>query len=355
MEKKPTMQSQAFNPEMLILARESRGKTQADLATLLNTTQSRVSRLEDGLGDLPEELQIPLVSALGYPIQFYFQRAKVEAPLPTFFRRHLTLPKTVLKQCIARMNIMKMQIARLLEASEPLECRIPHLDPDEVNGGAPEVARRIRQLWRIPDGPIRNLTQVVEEAGCIVIHFDFGTRKIDGCSDVVGTTPVVFLNLHLLAARLRFTLAHELGHLIMHSFPSEEAEMQAHLFAAELLMPAEDIKALLLPVNLERLARLKLQWRVAITALLKRAEDLRLISKRAARQWWVIMSKAGYRESEPYDNDIPKETPSLLRELVDMHLQDLGFTAAQLASSLSLQEEEFLSFYNFHPVLRVVA
>jgi Zn-dependent peptidase ImmA (M78 family) len=285
---------------------------------------------------------------------FYFQRGHIEGPDPTFFRRYLTLSKVLLRQSVARMNIMKRQVDRLLSASEPLETRVPRLDPDEIRGGVPAIAQQVRRLWRIPDGPIRNLTQIVEKAESIVIHFDFGTRKIDGCSDVVSGTPIVFLNTHLMPARMRFTLAHEIGHLVMHSMPTEESEAQAHMFAAEFLMPAEDIKSMLLPVNLDRLARLKLHWRVAMQALLKRAEDLRLISERTARRWWTLMSKAGYREMEPYENDIPKETPSLLRELIDMHPQDLGYTSSQLANEMAMQEDEFLSYYNLQPLLRVV-
>jgi Zn-dependent peptidase ImmA (M78 family) len=311
--------------------------------------------MEDGFSDLTAELHEPIVNGLRYPIHFYYQRARIEAPSPTFFRRHLAINKMLLKQSVARMNIMKMQIERLLAASEPLECRFPRLDPDEVKGGVPSIAQQVRRLWRIADGPIRNVTQAVESAGCIVIHFDFGTRKIDGCSDVLAGTPIVFLNTHLMPARLRFTLAHEIGHLIMHSMPDEDSENQAHLFAAEFLMPADDIKPMLLPVNLDRLARLKLHWRVSMQALLKRAEDLRLISERTARHWWMIMNKAGYREVEPYENDIPKEAPSLLRELLDMHLQDLGYTTAQLANDLAVQEDEFIAYYNFRPLLRIVA
>ena len=232
--------------------------------------------------------------------------------------------------------------------------RLPQLEPDEVQGGAISIAQQARCLWRVPSGPIRNLTAIAEKAGVLVIHFDFGTRKIDGCSDWIGGLPVVFLNMHMTPARMRFTLAHEIGHLIMHSLPYADAEQQAHMFAAEFLMPASDIKSMLLPVNLDRLARLKLHWRVAMQALLKRAEDLRLISERTSRRWWMIMSKAGYREIEPHENDIPREMPSLLRELVDMHLQDLGYTSSQLAFDLAVREEEFIANYNFQPLLRVV-
>ena len=38
-----------INPEMLVLARESRGVMQSELARMLSVTQGKVSKLESGL------------------------------------------------------------------------------------------------------------------------------------------------------------------------------------------------------------------------------------------------------------------------------------------------------------------
>ena len=112
-----TLTTREFNPDMLILARESRGKTQAELAAALGVTQSRVSRLEDGFLDLTLDLHAALEKALDYPIHFYFQRAEIQGPAPTFYRRHLSLSKAILRQVVARMNIMRIQIEKLLAAT----------------------------------------------------------------------------------------------------------------------------------------------------------------------------------------------------------------------------------------------
>lgn len=343
-----------FNPDMLVLARESRGLTQSELARKIDTTQSKISKLEDGLMELSRETAENLARALGYPEHFFYQKG-TSSVSPTFYRKYLTLPKLVLRQSIARMNIMKRQIASLLSAAEPLETKIPRCEPDEFPGGVKAIAQHVRQIWGVAPGPIRNLTQLAEQSGCIVIHFDFGTKKIDGCSDVVDGTPVIFLNQFMTPARMRFTLAHEIAHLVMHFVAADENEQQANAFASELLMPESDIKSSLLPINIDRLARLKLHWRVSMQALLKRAEDLGVIRERTARYYWMLMGKLGYRETEPHEREIPRETPALLKQLIDMHLQDLGYTPAQLAYDLAANEADFAAWYQLQPNIRLVA
>ena len=313
---------------MLVLARESRGLTQQELADSLQIPQSRLSRIEDGFSDLTDELCSGLERVLRYPIMFYAQDRLIEGARPTFYRKYSSLSKFVLRHAVARMNVVKIHLEKLLAASEPLDTSFPVIDPHEIKGGPSGAAQLVRRLWRIPDGPIKNLTAWVEKAGCLVYEFDFKTRKIDGCGDLIGDIPVIFLNESTSAVRARFTMAHEIAHLVMHRFPSENAELEAHEFAAEFLMPGSDIRPMFLPLSLDRLARLKLHWRVSMQALLKRAEQLRVLSERNVRHYWMLMSKAGYRTAEPYDDQIPRERPRLLHELVAMHLNRAQDTSA---------------------------
>lgn len=57
-----------------------------------------------------------------------------------------------------------------------------------------------------------------------------------------GEETLVLLSSGTPAERQRFTLAHELGHMVMHLIPHPDQEKQANSFAAELLMPARDIR-----------------------------------------------------------------------------------------------------------------
>ena len=82
------------------------------------------------------------------------------------------------------------------------------------------------------------MTGYIERAGIFVFHADLELIDVDGLTlRLPGLPPIIVLNRHLLGDRLRFTLAHELGHLVMHSVPSPNMEKEANEFASELLMP----------------------------------------------------------------------------------------------------------------------
>ena len=66
-----------INHEMVILARESRGLTQNELAKRLHITQSALSRVEGGLRGVTELSLTNLSKVLGYPISFFTQQRPI--------------------------------------------------------------------------------------------------------------------------------------------------------------------------------------------------------------------------------------------------------------------------------------
>lgn len=129
----------------------------------------------------------------------------------------------------------------------------------------------------------------------------------------------------------------------MHRFPTDGMEREADQFAAEFLMPAREIQAQLFGVTLPRLAALKPYWRVAMSALLRRASDLGAINPRTKQYLWTQMGMRGYRTHEPVD--IPAEEPTLLKELLDFHRKELGLNLQSLAKMMCVKEAELLSEY----------
>lgn len=329
-----------FNPQLLIMARVARGLTQTELAEKLGITQCTVSRVEDGLRMLPPQLVDPLEAVLRYPIEFYCEAGEYEAAPAHLYRRKLSLGTTILGQKAAQMAIGRRQVRKLLQSCEPVEARVPRFDPEELKGGATEVARRLRLHWRIPPGPIVNLTAVLEKAGCLIIPFDFGTPKIDGCADHVDGHPVIFLNTGICSSRQRFTLAHELGHLVMHDLPTETTEDDSNRFASEFMMPADQIRGMFAPISLDRLGQLKLHWKMSMQAILVWADKLGAVSGYRKRQLWQQISSKGFRSAEPFEELMPRERPALFRQLIEVHVRDLGYAEEELAKKLQLFPSE---------------
>lgn len=351
-----------INPEMLVLARESRGLMQTDIARRLGVTQGHWSKVEGGLLPASDDQVEKLSTVVDYPSSLFACSDPIYGPnLSEFFhrKRKAAAARTV-ATIHARVNLRRIQVARLLRSAEIPLLTIPRLDADAYPRGTTDIAQVLRATWQLPRGPIKNLTRVIENAGGIVVPIDFGTSLVDAISRwVPGLPPLLFVNLEAPVDRQRLSLAHELGHLVLHSIPRDQMEQEANSFAAELLMPADEIRPQLMNATLPRLAALKPYWRTSMAALLHRAGDLGTISERTYRFRWMQMGKAGYRDREPAELDLSPEPPTLLHDLVRLHLDSFGYSIDQLADLVYLSKEEVISEYGLtetthRPRMRVV-
>jgi Zn-dependent peptidase ImmA (M78 family)/transcriptional regulator with XRE-family HTH domain len=304
--------SSNFNVEMLTLAREAKGYTQKELANQISCHQSRLSKIEAG-ELVPQESDIQnFARTLGQNSEFFFRQGVTMPASVSFYRKTQTIPLKVLRQCNAQMNVCRLEIEKKVENKRLAKRELPSLPP-EKNGGPDAVARAVRQKWGIGSGPIQHLTQVVEDAGCVIVDFPFPSTKLDGlCIRAPGKPPIVFLNNALPKSRRRLSLAHELGHLVMHTNPHEKVEDEAWEFAAEFLMPSDEIKEQFVGFNLDKLGQLKKQWGVSMQAILYRAKKMEKITESYNRFLWMQIGKCGYRVNEPFEDAIPEEKPTEL-------------------------------------------
>lgn len=335
------------NPAMVVLGRESRGLSQAALAERLGVTQGRVSKIEAGLLPVPHDLLDTMSRTLDYPRLFFLREGDTigVGVAELFHRRRQDVPKRVLSKLHARIALRLAEASSLLRSVE-VSCNVPRMDIDAYDGRADDIARLVRAGWRLPRGPIHDLVASLEDAGVVVMSMDFETMKVDAISRwLPGLPPYFFVNEAIPRDRCRFSLAHELAHMVMHDLANPDMERQANEFAAEFLLPERDVRADLDDLSLAKLAVLKRYWMVAMSALLKRAEDLNAITPRRARSLWAEMSRAGYNRREPVELDPEDERPTLLYELVETHITELGYDESDLGSLVALNPNELWALY----------
>jgi Zn-dependent peptidase ImmA (M78 family) len=140
------------------------------------------------------------------------------------------------------------------------------------------------------------------------------------------------------AERGRFDVAHELGHLVIHSdydLPrGREREFEANRFAAAFLMPEEDVLACRLRnAGPEQVIAAKRRWGVAAMALTHRLHELGLTTDWTYTATCRRLSQLGYRSSEP-DGDV-RETSKLL-EKAFLVLREGGLRLPEVARELHL-------------------
>jgi Zn-dependent peptidase ImmA (M78 family) len=90
-----------------------------------------------------------------------------------------------------------------------------------------------------------------------------------------------------------------------------------------------------------------------MNALLKRAEDLGVLTKNQTKYLWMQMSKNGYRTKEPFP--LPAEEPALLKELITVYKNQLQYSFEDLAKLLKVSKDSFDEYFEQDPPrLRVV-
>lgn len=330
-----------FDGARLTLARHLAGLRKSDLAGLVDKSATAVAAWESGAKRPTAPTVAQLALSLSVDPGFFAVRPEDVAALSTtpHFRSLRSTSQLARDQAFAYG-----QLAVDIAASLERHVEFPHPDVpsfpvsvDDQNGDGPErAARFVREQWGIESGPAGHLVRLLENHGVLVVFSPPQAASVDAYSFDSRLRPVVVLNpIKRDYYRQRFDVAHELGHLVMHSDAEPGGrivEDQAHRFAAELLMPADQIRDLL-PAAMggtawRVLARLKEQWGVSIQALLYRARWLGRLSDVSYRNAMTTISTRGWRRNEP-GLVSAIEQPSLLPRAVELLTQE-GIAEARL-------------------------
>lgn len=319
--------------EVLLVLRRARNLTQVEVAERVGITQAAMSRYEADLRAPDEATVCALADALGVTQAFLTHSFRMRGAVAAdaHMRRKATARPSDWRHVEAELNELRMHSSYLLTRvpMEP-ELHVPSLDPFEVP--AVDAARRVRALWRMPIGPVRSLVRWVEAAGVLVVEKRMPSQRIDGMSQWAGDHAVVVLNADMPTDRRRWTIAHELGHLVMHdSYAEPDVEDQANEFAAEFLMPAQVIRPQLTDVSLGSLVDLKAEWGCSMQALFERALDLGTVDRSERDRFYRRLRDKGWKVTEPGSDTLPPEQPELAVS-VGRRLLDAGLERDEVAA-----------------------
>jgi Zn-dependent peptidase ImmA (M78 family)/DNA-binding XRE family transcriptional regulator len=217
--------------------------------------------------------------------------------------------------------------------------------PDSIE----KAADRARSRWKLGMNPILNLVQALEQNGIKVYEID-APDEFEGFSGWIDGSPIIVINSkgkNIL--RLRQTLAHELGHILLkgHLSPKLNEDKMARRFAAAFLFPKDAFTQALgghrKSFTLKELIEIKAAWGISMTSVIMRAKELDLIPNALYRRFWQYDGKKWQEaKGEPGDKKykgvekskrfqklvyraIAEEEITLMKacELLDISLDDL--------------------------------
>ena len=326
-------QGREFVGDRLREGRDVRGMTASALSTATSIPRSIISNYERGHHYPPPDRLDALAQALGLKTEFFFRplEPSMRESQVVFERSRTSTTKAVRRSAEYRREWLR-EIVDFL--GQFLNMPVPDL-PAFVNDvqwdtltdeDIERLATETRRHWHLGDGPVSNVTLLVENHGVIVTHMRIGSHQLDAFSawDVVDGHPYIVLgNDGQSACRVRFNVCHELAHLVLHQNVSrvewedkqifKKVEQQAHRFASAFLTPASRVVADLRNPTLNRLRTVKPKWKVSVKMLIHRTQELGFIGKTEASRLYANYNRREWQYGEPYDEDWPIERPIMLR------------------------------------------
>lgn len=345
-----------FNPRAVVLARGAQEMTQSDLAKAIGVTQPAVSQWEKGQRIPEHELLVRIAEALEV-LPTTLTSAAIATTTP-MFRASGVNTKRDERRIEGRIELARLAASRILEEVLVTPTLPWPSDTDPLANDPEQAAADLRRVWRIPPGPTANLSAFIEAAGTVLLRVPFSHNRVEAAyaHPRRDSTRWVIMNTSTTdGARVRLTLAHELGHAVLHHWdafnvpPEDEREGQAFAFSLALLVPADEFTLDLAPTR-RRWAdflRLRQKWGISAAALARRAHHLGLITKDNYRNINIERRRRGHWNAEPGDVELERPTVfnnavTMLREHAGWSIDDFAVTAGLPAHRLTdLLPEQF--------------
>jgi Zn-dependent peptidase ImmA (M78 family)/DNA-binding XRE family transcriptional regulator len=321
----------------LVTLRRLMGWSQTELAERSGISQPQISLMERGDRSVTDAAVTRIAEATQMPASFFDQAGGLNTGILSF--RKLASSSAVSRDAsVARFEELERVAIELCQRiGYPLSA-LPQaeddIDGDDIEG----IAAKTRAVLRLEQqDPILNLTRSMERRGIVLAAIAAVEDGIldghDGASRAAEhiQRPVIAYISGKPGERQRFTLAHELGHIVLHGRRPDVGEKikerEAHRFAGALLIPAEAMyESVSESLSINGYLALKATWGVSIQAIVARAHALGIISDARRKSLMVQISYKGWRKNEPVD--VSPERPLLLRQMLVREFGDSPYLKA---------------------------
>lgn len=330
-----------FTPSRLTLARKRRGLKKNVLAVKVGVSDRMISFYEAGTKAPSDQTLAKLAAVLRFPIQFFHGEELDESLVDSASFRALRSMTASERDAAYAAGVLAAYLGRWIEARFTLpEANIPPLRGFAKPAAA---AQALRVEWRLGERPIANMVHLLESHGVRIFSLPTDSERVDAFSAWSGTAPFIFVNTSKSAERIRFDLAHELGHLTLHQHGKalgRTAEDEADQFGAAFLMPRASVLAHG-PRNpsLRVVTEHKRRWGVSAAALAHRLHDIGLASDWTYRGLCIELCKRGL-DDEP--EPMQKEGSQILAKVLSA-LRKEGVGHSAIARDLNLTAEDLSS------------
>lgn len=340
--------------QRLKLARSAAGLSLRDLEEKIGNrvTAQAIGKYERNESMPGSGVLIALADALGVSVDYLIGDREMVLEAVEFRRKKLTSKKEEAQVGAKVMHLLERYLLvedllhlRSVEWHSPREAPYPVInDVSEAD----RAARSLRDHWGLGNDPIPNLVELLEEQGIKILAVEL--TNIDGLTARVrraekDPVPVIVVNCRDWGERQRFTLAHELGHMVMEVAPKLDEEKAAHRFAGAFLMPADALWAAIgkhrTSIGWGELFELKQLFGASAQAITYRCKDLGIFSEAVFRRLFNDFNRFKWR-SPPYKEPYARkgEEPKRFDRLTFRALAEGAISESKAAELLGISVHE---------------
>lgn len=336
-------------------ARLAAGLTLEALGRQLGVTKAAIQKYEKGAVTPDSAKLLQIAKACGVRTEYFFRKDAVEL-------RQVEFRKTS-KFGVRRSRAVQLRVAEQVEKRVALlnvfpETPIPRFAvPDVVPACIAAldelecVAEDLRKTWALGLNPIGDLTDTLETLGALVLAVDEPHPGFSGMTASAVTAngrsfPVVAVSSTWPGDRQRFTLAHEIAHVLLAGRLGADVdeEKACDRFAGAFLVPRS---AVVHELGRQRhrlepreLYRLKHEYGLSMRAWAIRALQCEVIPHKHFESLMKLFSAKGWQRDEP-GTPLPAETPRLFEQLVYRALGEQLISEAKAAELLGIPRLHF--------------
>lgn len=313
--------------ERLRQARTMKGWSLRDLAsaTGCQVSHNALARYERGEMAPGSPILLAVAGALEQPADFFFRPYKAKLA-DVRFRKKSTLTGGKARAAVEQANDFYERFREAEELAGDVRTYKPPLDmsaPLQTPVEAEDAAADLRKKWKLGLDPIPSVIGLLEREGIKVCETDLAVGLDGFCAHADGD-PLVVISQTRNVPRKRMTCTHELAHVVL-PLPEDDEKLEEEIakrFAGAFLLPAETFQAAFGKfrnrIGLSELIEIKAEFGASIMAIMKRAEQLSMITPQTYVNLCKFANQHGWRKNgEPGDAQCAcEEMPARFKQLV---------------------------------------
>ncbi|WP_294965938.1 XRE family transcriptional regulator [Sulfurimonas sp.] len=334
-------------------AREAESLSLRALAEIVGVSQTTISKYEKEDSTPDSTMLLKLSKALNVKTNFFFQTNEFILENKEYRKRTISnIELRSIESKILNFVEKRFEVESLFPNLPFNKFKVPALKTKQISKlkDVPLIADELREAWELGIDPISDLSNVLESNGIKVFMIDESAdNNFDGLAAIVNDYHIIVISKNWPGDRQRFTLAHELGHLILEGrlCSKMDDEKASDRFAAAFLLPEKSLKNQLTArrksIEIAELALIKEEFGVSMQAVFIRANQAGIIDYLYSNSLWKLFKKEGWDKKEPGEQ-YPSEKIHIFKQLVLRAVSEEYIEESKAAELLDMTVKKFLKY-----------